>query len=122
MSRTRRRSVLSRQRQCCAGSPEKKTAGTRPADSPSSWPGLTRPSTSYFFKVSKKVVDARHKAGHDGVISGHLLLRTHRMHAAGTRAADMLRTAMHATRADHRTMHAHHRTMDAAHHRTMHTA
>jgi hypothetical protein len=29
-----------------------------------SWPGLSRPSTSYFLKA-KEVVDARHKAGHD---------------------------------------------------------
>jgi 4-diphosphocytidyl-2-C-methyl-D-erythritol kinase len=33
------------------------------ATSPS-WPGLSRPSTS-FQSMSKKVVDARHKAGHD---------------------------------------------------------
>jgi hypothetical protein len=29
---------------------------------------MPRPSTTYFFKVGKKVVDARHKAGHDGVL------------------------------------------------------
>jgi hypothetical protein len=29
-----------------------------------SWPGLSRPSTSCFF--AKEGVDARHKAGHDG--------------------------------------------------------
>ena len=29
-----------------------------------SWPGLSRPSTSYFM-IGKKGVDARHKAGHD---------------------------------------------------------
>src|SRR5450755_622240 len=31
----------------------------------SSWPGLTRPSTS-FLSLQSKNVDARHKAGHDG--------------------------------------------------------
>jgi hypothetical protein len=31
---------------------------------PSSWPGLTRPSTSFFSRYND--VDARHKAGHDG--------------------------------------------------------
>jgi hypothetical protein len=31
-------------------------------DSPPSWPGLSRPSTTCF---KKKDVDARHKAGHD---------------------------------------------------------
>src|SRR5215470_13805536 len=30
----------------------------------SSWPGLTRPSTSFWY-AEKKDVDARHKAGHD---------------------------------------------------------
>src|SRR3954469_1334561 len=33
-----------------------------------SWPGLTRPSTSYFLPGIEDV-DARHKAGHDGVSS-----------------------------------------------------
>jgi len=32
--------------------------------STSSWPGLSRPSTSFGAAI-KKVVDARHKAGHD---------------------------------------------------------
>ncbi|MFC3675630.1 hypothetical protein [Ferrovibrio xuzhouensis] len=32
--------------------------------SQASWPGLTRPSTS--FSVGPKDVDARHEAGHDG--------------------------------------------------------
>jgi hypothetical protein len=35
-----------------------------------SWPGSSRPSTSFFVsanKESKQDVDARHKAGHDGV-------------------------------------------------------
>src|SRR5712671_6160906 len=34
----------------------------------SSWPGLTRPSTSFARIAQKKDVDARHKAGHDGVL------------------------------------------------------
>jgi hypothetical protein len=32
----------------------------------SSWPGLSRPSTSLFGRELKQDVDARHKAGHDG--------------------------------------------------------
>jgi lysophospholipase L1-like esterase len=32
----------------------------------SSWPGLARPSTSFFTGERKQDVDARHKAGHDG--------------------------------------------------------
>src|SRR4051794_25296628 len=34
----------------------------------SSWPGLTRPSTSFARIAQKQDVDARHKAGHDGVL------------------------------------------------------
>src|ERR1700682_945837 len=34
---------------------------------PSSWPGSSRPSTSFFCYFEKKEVDAWHKAGHDGV-------------------------------------------------------
>jgi hypothetical protein len=32
----------------------------------SSWPGLSRPSTSFFLVCSKKDVDARDKRVHDG--------------------------------------------------------
>src|SRR5215216_448824 len=42
----------------------------------SSWPGLSRPSTSYPPRVSKDV-DARHKAGHDGVLSSRSNCRPH---------------------------------------------
>jgi hypothetical protein len=31
-----------------------------------SWPGLSRPSTSFWLKARKKDVDARDKRGHDG--------------------------------------------------------
>src|SRR5256714_5073529 len=34
---------------------------------PSSWPGLTRPSTSLLHQRRKQDVDARHKAGHDAI-------------------------------------------------------
>jgi uncharacterized membrane protein len=33
---------------------------------PSSWPGLSRPSTAYLLRASKKDVDTRDKPGHDG--------------------------------------------------------
>jgi hypothetical protein len=37
----------------------------------SSWPGLSRPSTSFLFQPQmKQDVDARHKAGHDVGWSG----------------------------------------------------
>src|SRR5262245_56786001 len=45
-------------------------AGAGTSGSPytrASWPGLSRPSTSYFFCSRKEDVDARHKAGHDGL-------------------------------------------------------
>jgi len=41
--------------------------------SPSSWPSLIRPSTSYLLK-GRQDVDARHEAGHDGVINSTVLL------------------------------------------------
>ena len=41
--------------------------------SPESWPGLSRPSTSYLLRRRKKDVDARDKREHDGgeVIRSH---------------------------------------------------
>jgi len=36
-----------------------------------SWPGLSRPSTSFELKARKKDVDARDKRGHDAVIRLH---------------------------------------------------
>jgi hypothetical protein len=38
----------------------------------SSWPGLSRPSTS-FFRDWKENVDARHKAGHDSATREELI-------------------------------------------------
>jgi hypothetical protein len=40
---------------------------------PESWPGLSRPSTPFRLKISKKDVDARDKRGHDAeeVIRSH---------------------------------------------------
>jgi error-prone DNA polymerase len=34
--------------------------------SPSSWPGLSRPSTTFLLLLQEDV-DARHKAGHDDI-------------------------------------------------------
>ncbi|MGV3633196.1 MAG: hypothetical protein ACO1NY_02525, partial [Pseudorhodoplanes sp.] len=40
-----------------------------------SWPGLSRPSTSFLTRYCKDV-DARHKAGHD-VVMAHTFSRLH---------------------------------------------
>src|SRR4051794_10024605 len=77
------------------------------------WPGQKSPAMTEFWYSTPSA-------------SGHFLLRRHRMHAARTHAAGMLRSAMHAAVAHHRMLHAaHHRTMHAihaAHHRAMHAA
>jgi hypothetical protein len=43
------------------------------ASTSESWPGLSRPSTSFWLKARKKDVDARDKRGHDAgeVIPSH---------------------------------------------------
>src|SRR5258708_6492955 len=59
--------------------------------SPASWPGLSRPSTSFSLKAYKKDVDARVKRGHDGgeVIRSHrnalVRMRWRRRHDACSR-------------------------------------
>ena len=50
------------------GAPARVMAGLVPSKTryySSSWPGLSRPSTSFVIETSKQDVDARHKAGHD---------------------------------------------------------
>src|SRR5262252_8533475 len=60
---------------------------------PSSWPGLSRPSTSYFH--GRQDVDARHKAGHDeddGYVLAFGSLHR-RVHPAAQEVADILALA-----------------------------
>jgi hypothetical protein len=47
-----------------SGGKQLKTARRHPPDTFPSWPGLSRPSTSFLLDGNKDV-DARHKAGHD---------------------------------------------------------
>jgi hypothetical protein len=54
--------------------------------SPPSWPGLSRPSTTSFSYADSVRVDARHKAGHDGLCFAPRAAPPHPAHS-GPRAA-----------------------------------
>src|SRR6185312_16967257 len=60
-----------------------------------SWPGLSRPSTSRLRDVPK-VVDARHKAGHDGRVVGNNVILNPRPHAPRIEHALGVEALLHA--------------------------